>query len=378
MSRESLRLLIIAAIVVAIIPLILLINWRYEATRAVLREVRVVSATSLDPVFRDGSRHLEPDETLELAVALNIGRGSRGDFWMAPVPRLELDGQPVEHVDSDLWPESDWAVRAFWFTIECNNPGPELTAADAAQKLAYRSFLAPELGRGMRAKGSPEVHNDDHYSRDKNRVDQAMGTQRLYARVEVVRGKNVVSAPLQVQNTVGADQLFHPDMAAFFRSGHLPEGIRPETGELFLLPGFEPVPEPGSNWNQVTMAGLGKTFTALVEHRLVCSSQTLAAVAVSGSPELHEARLRSLGLITATETGWLGNGQALRWQHEVLAGDLLVAGEHWMVLASDDGDGLLDDEDQILHCWRRPPALLTLDLALDDETRSLAHLRHEQ
>jgi hypothetical protein len=56
---------------------------------------------------------------------------------------------------------------------------------------------------------------------------------------------------------------------------------------------------------------------------------------------------------------------------------MLIEGGHWMVLAGDDGNGVLDGGDEILHCWRRPPGRTTLSETLDDGAKDLELYRYE-
>ena len=61
-----------------------------------------------------------------------------------------------------------------------------------------------------------------------------------------------------------------------------------------------------------------------------------------------------------------------------MPGDLLLDGEHWLVLVADNGDGVLDLTDTVLHSWQRPPVQTTLFAALDPATSRLVHHRAVQ
>ena len=71
---------------------------------------------------------------------------------------------------------------------------------NAADRLKYRTFLAPEMGRSLRAERLPETHNDDHIGQQSTKAPDGAGTVRLYARVEVVETDSDLR-PLQVITT---------------------------------------------------------------------------------------------------------------------------------------------------------------------------------
>jgi len=161
MATESRLPWIIFVILVALIVVPLAV-WRIgEARRPVLREVRIVTATDADPVFREGLRRAAAGEEVRIAAALHLEKAGGSDLWIAPVDQLVIDGAPVEHLVSGEWPEEDRILRVFWFTIEGSYLGGDLTEENAGKLLGQRSYLAPEMGRGLLAKALPEVHNDD-------------------------------------------------------------------------------------------------------------------------------------------------------------------------------------------------------------------------
>ena len=64
------------------------------------------------------------------------------------------------------------------------------------------------------------------------------------------------------------------------------------------------------------------------------------------------------------------------WKDDISSGDLLVHGNHWLVLLEDDGNGVLDTADTVLHCWGRPPERTTLFAALDPSVTAVGLLRY--
>lgn len=376
MTSDSKLPITVFLVLVTLIAIPFVIQHVRETRRPVLLEARVISASSSDPIFRDGQRHVPARDTVEVALALRIGRRGTTGRWIAPVDRLFLDDLEVEHQQTARWPEEGRSVRVFWFSVESANLGGVLNHENAAGRLAYRTFLAPEMGRGLRADRLPETHNDDHIGWQSTTTPAGAGTTRLYARVEVVETIGDLR-PLLAVTTPSIDTVLDPSFPAILRAADLGHPIHDSVGELFGLPGFEPRSDNGT-WNEVTVAAFNASFTDLVSKRFVVSSRSLAAVAVSGEPDLDTADLTQLGTLSITTDTVRRLGRALRWQEEVLVGDLLVDGDHWRVLLGDDGSGELDPADTVLHCWGRPPERTTLFASLESEETRVEMYRYAQ
>jgi hypothetical protein len=374
-SDVKLPIAIFAALV-ALIAIPFLIDHVREIRRPVLLEARIVTATGSDPVFRNGRRRVAAGETAEAALALRIGRRDAVGRWISPVDRLAIDGTEIEHQKTGIWPEEGRVLRVFWFSVESSNLGGSLNADNAAERLKYRSFLAPEMGRGLRAVVLPEAHNDDHIGQQSATAPTGAGTTRLYARVEIVESDSDLR-PLQAVSTQAIDRILEPGFPAIFGSADLGDTIYDVAGELFGLPGFEPRSDAGA-WNEITVPAFGRSFTDLVSERIVVSSQTLAAVAVTGEPSFEEGALAKLGTMSISIEEVRRRGRALRWQDDVRVGDLLVDGDHWWVLLGDDGNGELDPADTVLHSWGRPPERTTLFASLETDETTVDHFRHAQ
>ena len=370
MASESKLPIAIFSALVALIAIPFLVDYIREIRRPVLMEARVVTATASDPVFREGRRHVQAGEIVEAAVALRFGRRGKPGRWLAPVERLAIEENELDHEKTGAWPETGRAVRVFWFSVESTNLGGSLNAENAGDRLRYRTFLAPEMGRSLRAERLPETHNDDHIGQQSTTAPDGAGTVRLYARVEVVETDSDLR-PLQVMTTRGIEAILKPDFPAVFGPT-----INSSVGELFGLPGFEPRSETG-DWNEITVPAFQMSFTDLVSERIAVSSRTLAAVAVSGRPDIEADALTALGTLTMTPESVLRRGRILRWESDVRPGDLLVEGEHWWVLLGDEGNGELDPADPVLHCWGRPPERTTLYASLESEESTVEHYRHE-
>ncbi len=350
-AKEWGRLAIIFGVLLVLIAIPLL-RWRhYESQRPTLAEIRVVAATERNPVFREGVLTVGPEERVSLAIALRLEYPGKESRWLAPVDRLELDGSLVDHVQAESWPEPDRTARTFWFTLESPFLGGTLDAENAQAKLAARPFLAPELGHAFLAQGEPSFHALDGINLGDTLLPVEAGTYRVYARVEVVADEGS-SRPLFTATSLGADHLHDPAMVRISRALKATfTGIHPAAGHLFRLPGFEPT--SGSDWNP------GEACSRLV----ATSSRTFAATAVTGNCAADNLDLTPLGRFSVTDSAVTST---LRWQTDVRPGDLLKQGDHWVVVVSDDGNGILDGPDLVAHSWRRPPSIMPLASALDE------------
>ena len=367
----------IFALLVVLITLPLVIEHMREQRRPMLTEAKIVMATAEDPVYRTGVRRVNDRVPVEVALALRLSRTGREDQWLAPVADLVIDGRRVDHLETETWPDDGRLVRVFWFSIESSTLGGRLTVENAAERLRYRTFLAPEMGRGLRAIQLPDNHNDDHIGDSVENAIERPGTVRLYARAEVVEKEKDIQS-LSTATTRGVDHILEADFPAVIRTADLGEGVSETVGELFGLPGLEPKTDPPDTWNEVTVAAFGRRFTDLVTDRLAVSSWTLAAVALTGVPDLDRETLTLLGEVTVSDDRLLLGGRALEWHHDVRRGDLLLSGERWMVLLEDNGNHILDPADTVLHSWGRPPKRTTLLNTLDPEAATALLYRHER
>ncbi len=347
MVRESLRPVLVAAAIVGVIAALFLGGRVRQAFRPVLKEVRVVTATADDPLYRDGVRHLRPGEAFTAAVALRLERRGKGSYWTAPVERIELGGTPLPHEVVPGWPEADRSVRVLWMTVESVHLGGELTPGEEADLLEYRTFLAPEMGRDLIAAREPEPHNDDFLAPEDQPRAGGPGTLRLAARVEVVADPSDM-APLQAATSPAGPDPLAPGIATVMRAWEVPDGVRPEAGELFGLPGFEPPPDAGD--------GVTARLAALARDRVAVSSATFVGTAIAGDPALDPASFPVVAQTRLAGGRILSGRGPVTWSRQVRPGDVLDAGGHLYLLLGDDGDGILDLDDDAAHCWGRPPA----------------------
>ncbi len=326
-----------------------LIRWRHhESLRPTLAEVRVVAATGGDPIFREGKRVVGAEETVLSAVALRLEYPGAGSRWLAPVDQLEIDGALIDHIKAETWPEEDRTARTFWFTLESPFLGGTLKAENAQDKLAVRPFLAPEMGQAFLASREPESHADDGINLGDSLILVNAGTYRLYARVEVVANDGS-SRPLFAETSLGADHFDEPSMIRISRDlARTFPLIDPAAGHLFRLPGFEGDPD----WDP----------SDACRRLIATSSKIFAVMTVTGQCEADFLELEDLGALEVSKSGVASD---LRWDFDVRMGDIIKHGDHWLVLISDDGDGVLNGPDLVAHSWHRPPAILPLGDALD-------------
>ena len=376
MAWESRLPWIIFVFLVALIVVPLGLWQLGESRRPVLEQVRIVTASAGDPVFRTGPRRVDDADGLRIAAALAIRDAGGETTWLAPVDELVIDGVPVEPLRGSAWPEDDRVLRVFWFTVEAAYLGGDLEPETVEKRLVQRSFLAPEMGRGLLAATLPEQHNDDQINLGDDNAPVAGGTIRLYAKVEVAEKADSIASE-QSAATRGAADAFDEDFASLHIGEPFPEPISPAVGELFRLPGFEPSAPPEGSWNDVTTAAMGMGFRELVERRFVASSWTFAATALTGGTDLDPAALNRLGSLSTGEGEPSRNGRPLRWGDDVRPGDLLEDRGQYVVLLGDDGDGVLGRSDAVMVCWRRPAAVTTLEQAIRDDAVSAELRRYE-
>jgi hypothetical protein len=374
MASESRLPITIFTALVVIIAIPFVVDEIRERRQPVVVEARIVTATSSDPVYREGRRRVPPGDPVDVALALRLERWGGADEWLSPAARLELDGTEVPHLQTAQWPDHNRTLRVFWFSVECSNLGGALTPETAAERLTYRTFLAPEMGRGLQAQALPETHNNDFIGDAGTGPPEGAGTIRLYARVEVVEEINDVGA-LQSIATVDVERFLDPGFPTLLLAADLGENIEPSAAELFRLPGFQPQGDTPEARNAVTNHEFGESFDQLVDDRVVVSSWTLAASAVSGGADLDPSALATLGEVTIDGDRLRTGRRPLVWDNDVRPGDLLADGDHWFVLLGDNGDGVLDPSDSVFHSWGQPPERTTLFAAGGMDGTRLEHRR---
>jgi len=374
MSSDSRLPWIVFAVLATLVALPFVIHEVRSQLRPRLVDARIVTATDTDPVLRTGPRHLTTGEEVRLAVALRVDRKGRESGWVAPPGPLEIDGVRHEGPRWASWPEESRQIRVFWFTVECSTVGGELGPTTAEDRLAHRTFLAPELGRDLAATGFPAQHNDDALGPRLDGLPTDGGTVRLYARVELVDRPDAVR-PLAAVTTMDPARFAEADFPRVHRRAALGPGVSAATGELFRLPGFELSEGVPHDW---VLPGLGMTMADATERRLAQSSWTFAAFAVTGHTAVSHADLVGLGRLTTAGGRMLLDGRPALWGRDVRAGDLVSDGDHWVVLLGDDGNSELDAVDPVLHCFRGPPTRSRLGLVVDDTSDRLQLHRHEE
>jgi len=129
-------------------------------------------------------------------------------------------------------------------------------------------------------------------------------------------------------------------------------------------------------WARVAESAFGKSLAELVKARVFATSRAFAAVAVTGTPSFPESEPESLGgLVLAAGVATI-RGRPVRWDADIRPGDCLLDGHHYTVLMEDDGNGVLDRDDTVIHCWKRPPAKITLGTVFPDESIRLQIVRY--
>lgn len=341
------------------------LSWRvHENRRPLPVELRIVSATDADPVYREGARHLDFDEELHLALAIRLEYPGRGHRWLAPVEDLDIDGSRIKDVVvSQTWPEEDRFLRAFWFTVESPFLGGVLQSKeDAQEKLELRPFLAPEMGHGLIPEREPDWHAEDDVDLGENLAPAPVGCYRLYAKIQLLRRPGSTH-PLYALSSPGVEAVGGPRMLEISRDLPGDFGLDPAAGRVFRLPGFEAA--EGSGLDPISWT---RTLRAV-------SSKTFASMAIFAREEMGEPS-REIPLRFSAGTFFDGS-KPMRWGKDVSPRDLLRLGTHWIVLLKDDGNGILDTGDVVAQSWKRPPAVLHLKTVFDPDEAPLRLIRRE-
>ncbi|MCP4896476.1 MAG: hypothetical protein GY906_05825 [bacterium] len=377
MDKDSRLPLAIGGVLVAIIIVAVAIWKHQDAGRPVLIEARVVFGSSSDPVLSDTDRTVAHDEEPVIAVALKVTRRGK-EHWLAPASEIVIDGVHIQSVPTVVWPEEDRFVRVFWFTVECDHMGGELTADNAESVVNYRAFLASELGRGILADVAKlEPQNDDQVAPEEGAQVVTAGTFRLYARVEVVDDPFAMRS-LQSAVTIQPNGLWDGSLITMRLHLDSVPGINSVAGELFALPGFEVRSDAENNSDVITLEAVGHSYSDLIGMRILTSSHAFASLATTGRTTASREDFTRQGTIIRQNEAITMGGAPVRWGSSITAGDLLNSDRHWIVLVSDDGNGVLDGSDLVAHCWRRPPSILPLVEALEREENRLVLLRYAQ
>ena len=362
MDSDLRRLLVVVAVLAAVVAAVVVaLRWRtVKAPRLV--EVRVVTLAPGDKTATDRLRAVPAGTEVEAAAVIAYRRGDDGPVrWICGLPDVELDGRHVEVEPISSWPSSGGSLRGLWFKVEPSHlGGSAVTAAAAADVVAYKDFLALEMGRKVTATVSMEAHDDDFLGKPAPGNELGGGVIRLKVRVGAYKQESDVISS-QSMSSPGEADVFGGKIPGIVVTLPFPAGVRPDVSRYLRLACFTFAPgvwpDGGPGWP----FPLGPA--KMVAGGYIVTPETLAAAAVGdplGEPWRAPVRVVSDGTAWRAASG----GKPLRWGGDVRVGDALRADGRYVVLLKDDGDGLLSLGDSVLFAWDEPAQVAPLGVAL--------------
>jgi hypothetical protein len=286
--------------------------------------------------------------TLHAVLEAETRRGEA--VFYTEAPGLELPGGAVPAERLRRW-RGPLQAKVLWFTVEGPNPYLELAAGEGLERLQFAEYLRSDWPFNWSVRGRVEPASDDHLSAPGADDETPFGTQRYQARIELYaeEGQMVPQARFASwgKEAVRERRDRFPTVTAT-----LP-GPAATASAAFGLTQIEAVaPDPA----------LRRTLVDLTRQRLAFSRVPLLAEVIAAAGR----RAEDLGWRSIT----LDGGQV--WGEEVHAGDLLRAGDRWVVLyrdaapppalaegetpppagAAGPGDGRLDGDDLALDFVR--------------------------
>ncbi|MFH1177089.1 MAG: hypothetical protein V1750_06740 [Acidobacteriota bacterium] len=347
--------------------------WRWrQAAMPRLVEVRVVLQGSGEAVASDRLRLLPAGSRVRAAAVVTFRRGAAPVRRICALPEAELDRRRVAVEPLSNWPASGGVLRATWYTVEPSLFGGSGVGAAQVERLAYKDFLAPEMRQYLITEVGFESHNDDFLAEPLAGNRLAGGMFRFKVRIGAYRSESDLVARESVASP-GAGEALAGAVPGVAIAVALPAGVSSELGRHLRLGCFTFAPGcwpgGGSGWP------LRLSPAELVAQGLIVTPQAVAAAAACGDPLAWPWR-EPEPIDVIVGGGLAGsNGSALRWGREVAGGDALRAGERFLTLIEDDGDGVLSGGDSVLFAWRQPARIAPLTSALGDDGAALELLR---
>ncbi len=239
--------------------------------------------------------------------------------------------------------------------------------------MAYKDFLAMEMGRKVTATVSLEAHDDDFLGKPAPGNELGGGVVRLKVRVGAYKQESdLVSS--QALSSPGAADVLTGKVPGIIVGVPFPPGIDPGIARFLRLACFTFAPgvwpDGGAAWP------FPLSPARMVAGGYIVTPESLAAGAV-GDP-LTEPWAKPVPVVS-DGTAWRASsgGAPLRWGTAVAAGDALRAEGRYLVLVKDDGDGLLSLGDTVLFAWQEPAQTAPLGVAFpaDVERADLLRVR---
>ena len=260
------------------------------------------------------------------AVLEAVGRSGRRVFF-TEAPGLLVDSRRVPAEDLRSWPGPERA-KVLWFSVEGPRPFVKLAGDKPLASLAFQEMFRADWPRAWSIPGRLEPARDSAAEGYGSSSPLPFGVQRYHARIELF-GRSSTLVPVATYSSLSAKDL--PEAAARF-----PTVIASLAGPLAI-------PSRLFGQSQVEFAGDGaqseaETLAEWFEADLAFSYvSVLRAMLDRAGVAWDDLAWRAIDL--ADGPSWSPG--------EVVAGDLLRAGDRVVVVYQDRGvAGVLDYEDQ--------------------------------
>ena len=259
------------------------------------------------------------------AVLEARGRGGETVYY-TEAPALAIGGREVPAGQLRRW-DRRTTVRVLWFTVEGVVPYLALETGEELSRFRFEGFFRPEWGTGWSVAGELEPANDERIVREDRRGRLPFGTQRYQARIELYAlAEDVV--PRQRFESPGPDAVT-ADPGAFPTAVVALPGAAGPASAVFGLTGIEPPPGAGLE--------VHADLLRMTRERFAFGRLELLRVILDAAGRAP-ADLEWVKLDLDAGPPWGAGG--------VEAGDLLRAGERFVVLHQDHGTaGVLDRDD---------------------------------
>lgn len=347
--------------------------WMARTARAPqLLSVRVVYAVEGEGQASEQPPPVPAEARVDAYALVAFRRGERGSLrYLCAHPRVLVNGEAVPVEPPSVWPASGGVLRALWLTVEPEMPGWPKVAATDGHRLQYKEFLAPDLGRELRAEVVWRSYADSFLTRPLPGAALPGGPYRLKVRVAAYATEHDI-VPVQWVSSPGAAEVFAGAVPVVVRDVVLPGLDGRRAAPFFRLSCFTFAPnvwpDGGEGWP------LDLTPAELVARRLIVTPESFAA-GVAGGDLLAPPWQAPQRVVARGDRFVAATGAPLAWGHEVRPGDALRRGPAYFVLLHDDGDGVLSLRDTVAFAWMQPGYMAPLGIALGPAATELELLR---
>lgn len=324
---SSNRILWIAILVVSLGVGLLLLQPRIE--QRLLPEpvgARVAVEVAGSGVARTGTLDLDVGTPFRLHAVLEARDGDGGSVWYTEAPRLVVDGVEIAEEAVEPWrrrPEE----KVRWFTVEGLQPYLEVDPEGDLSRFEVRPFLRSTWPLGWVVPGEIDAANDDALERVTAVSEQRFGIQRYLVQIELYELQDEMLPSRRIRSP-GPEMLAdRPEQVTAVRM-RLPGPLGPAS-EVF---GSTQIEIEGTEPSDA----LQQAIDDLARRDLAFSRFTVIRDQIRGAGR-RAADLRWAPAEPGTD---------VRWGADLVAGDLLRAGDRVVVVFEDRGTaGILDDDD---------------------------------